>query len=107
MLLPARCRQHPAVNGEPSFVFSHALGPSTAPTGRARCPHRAAARRAGDSPPYLMVHGKPPSALTPCIGTRNRSPSDSGVVGVGGGCAQKKRGRTPVRPLDESCCVYG
>src|SRR5919108_5725174 len=26
------------------------------PTGRARCPHRAAARRAEDSPPYLAVH---------------------------------------------------
>src|ERR1051325_10014170 len=41
------------------FRFSNALGPSTTPTGRARCPDCAATRRAENSPPYLEVHGKP------------------------------------------------
>jgi len=35
------------------------------------CIHRAAARRAGDSPPYLAAHGEP-LLLRACIGTMNR-----------------------------------
>src|SRR5204862_6338314 len=32
--------------------------PEPPKNGSARCPHRAAARRAGDSPPHLAVRGK-------------------------------------------------